>query len=514
MADEPRRRVCGTYNVHQRLMRTHPDYVSNRAHIENHALEYARTRGQNARTGVTTIPVVVHVVHNTQAQNISDAQINSQIDVLNKDYRKTNPDVANVPPVFAPLAADARIQFKLADKDPSNNPTNGITRTQTATASFSDDDKVKSAATGGADAWPADKYLNLWVCPLNGGGLLGYAQFPGGPAATDGVVINVTAFGTMGTAAAPFERGRTATHEIGHFLNLHHLWGDVQPPSCAGTDFVGDTPPQSGPNFGTPAFPHVTCNNGPNGDIFMDYMDYVDDAAMFMFTQGQVTRMQACLDGPRASLGAAVVKLKLADDPTLKFGDDGPTLKFKDDPTLKFNDDPTLKFGDDPTLKFNDDGTLKFRDDITLKFRDDGTLKFRDDVGTLKALEDIPKLKVVDDPQGTAAGGDPIGPGPLGPGPFSGGGPLGGGGGGRGGTPFILSTPHHSMAWARSFPEAYQAQMDAHQQRIEQIEQLLMQYQQGEQQGILTDEDRAQAEQLHQEYQQLVAEYQRMSQGG
>src|ERR1051326_1149283 len=102
MADEPRRRVCGTYNVHQRLMRTHPDYVSNRAHIENHALEYARTRGQNARTGVTTIPVVVHVVHNTQAQNISDAQINSQIDVLNKDYRKTNPDVANVPPVFAP----------------------------------------------------------------------------------------------------------------------------------------------------------------------------------------------------------------------------------------------------------------------------------------------------------------------------------------------------------------------------------------------------------------------------
>lgn len=490
-------------------MRTHPDYVNNRAHIENHALEYARTRGQTARTGVTTIPVVVHVVHNTQAQNISDAQINSQIDVLNKDYRKTNPDVANVPPVFAPLAADARIQFKLADKDPANNPTNGITRTQTATASFSDDDKVKSAATGGADAWPADKFLNLWVCPLNGGGLLGYAQFPGGPAATDGVVINFTAFGTMGTAAAPFDRGRTATHEIGHFLNLHHLWGDVQPPSCGGTDFVGDTPPQSGPNFGTPAFPHVTCNNGPNGDIFMDYMDYVDDAAMFMFTQGQVTRMQACLDGPRSSLGAAIVKLKVADDPTLKFGDDGPTLKFKDDPTLKFGDDPTLKFGDDPTLKFGDDPTLKFHDDVTLKFRDDVTLKFRDDTGTLKALDDIPKIKAVDDPQGTIAGGDPIGPGPLGPGPLS-----GGGAGGRGGTPFILSTPHHSMAWAKSFPEAYQAQMGAYQQRIEQIEQLLMQYQQGEQQGVLTAEDRAQADQLHQEYEQLVAEYQRMSQGG
>jgi hypothetical protein len=477
MADEILRRTCGTHDVHLRLMRTVPEYAVNRARIENQALEYARTRGAIGRTGVTVIPVVVHVVYSNATQNISDAQINSQIDVLNRDYRKANPDIAGIPPVFAPLAADAQIEFKLADKDPLNNPTNGITRTNTATASFSDDDKVKSSATGGHDAWPRDKYLNIWVCLL-GGGLLGYAQFPGGPAATDGVVITHTGFGTLGTAAAPFNLGRTASHEIGHFFNLHHIWGDVT--DCSGTDFVGDTPNQGGPNFGTPAFPHVTCGNGPNGDLFMNYMDYVDDMAMFMFTAGQVTRMQAALDGPRASLGSpkAPATLHVLDVPV-------PTLKFRDDITLKFSDDGgTIKVLDDPLP------TLKFRDDITLKFADDGSLKF------------------IEDPVGTAAGGDPIGPGPINPG-----GPVMGPGS-RGASPFILSTPHHSMAWASSFPQAYQAQMTTYEQQIQQLEQLLSQYHQGEQAGMLTDADRQQAEQVYQEYERLVAEYQHMTQGG
>jgi hypothetical protein len=492
-------------------MASDPEYAVNRARIENHALEYARTRGAIGRTGITVIPVVVHVVYNNATQNISDAQINSQIDVLNKDYRKANADISGLPAVFAPLAADAQVEFKLADKDAANNPTNGITRTSTTTASFSDDDKVKSAATGGHDAWPRDQYLNLWVCPL-GGGLLGYAQFPGGPAATDGVVITYSAFGTIGTAAAPFALGRTGSHEIGHFFNLRHIWGDVT--DCSGTDFVGDTPNQGGPNYGTPAFPHVTCGNGPNGDLFMNYMDYVDDNAMFMFTAGQVTRMQACLDGARASLGyqKPVATLKFRDDITLKFVDDpGGTLKFIDDPTtLKFRDDITLKFSDDPgTLKFRDDITFKFSDDpITLKFRDDITLKFIDDGGTLKFIDEGGSLKIVDDPIGTVAGGDPIGPGPVGPGPVEGGGLRGGA------TPFILSTPHHSMAWSGSFPQAYQAQMASHEQQIAQLEQLLTQYQQGEQAGVLTDTDRQQAMQAYQEYERLVTEYQRMVQGG
>jgi hypothetical protein len=143
------------------------------------------------------------------------------------------------------------------------------------------------------------KYLNIWVCTLSDS-LLGYAQFPGGPGNTDGVVILNTAFGTTGSAAAPFNLGRSATHEIGHFLNLRHIWGDT--PDCSGGDFVDDTPNAETPNFGKPKFPHVTCNNGPNGDMFMNYMDYSDDDAMFMFSPGQVSRMHTTLDGPRKSL--------------------------------------------------------------------------------------------------------------------------------------------------------------------------------------------------------------------
>jgi hypothetical protein len=132
---------------------------------------------------------------------------------------------------------------------------------------------------------------------------LGYAQFPGGPKATDGVVILNTAFGTEGTATAPFNLGRTVTHEVGHWLNLRHIWGDTL--DCSGGDRVADTPNCAGPNFGQPKFPTVSCGNAPHGDMFMNYMDYVDDAAMFMFTAGQVSRMSACLAGPRKSLVGA-----------------------------------------------------------------------------------------------------------------------------------------------------------------------------------------------------------------
>jgi Pregnancy-associated plasma protein-A len=303
----PARRVCATDEVHERLLRTVPGYAEARSEIENRTSRVLAFGGAVLRTGCTEIPVVVHVVHRTATENISDAQIQSQIEVLNADYRATNPDRSSTPAVFAPLIGDARVTFKLADVDPDGNPTDGITRTSTSNSSFtSNTDNVKSASTGGADAWPADRYLNIWTCGNlrsgTGQALLGYAQFPGGPAATDGVVILHSAFGTTGTAAAPFNLGRTATHEIGHWLNLRHIWGD-DGTGCTGDDFVADTPNAGGPNFGTPTFPHVSCNNGPNGDLFMNYMDYVDDVAMFLFTQGQVSRMQAALDGPRSSIG-------------------------------------------------------------------------------------------------------------------------------------------------------------------------------------------------------------------
>ncbi len=220
--------------------------------------------------------------------------------MLNRDYRGTNSDKSKAPDVWKGLVADARIQFALATRNPAGRTTSGITRTRTTRTSFGTGDTVKATASGGAAPWPSARYLNIWVCAL-GGGLLGYAQFPGGPPATDGVVILNTAFGTSGTAAAPFNLGRTATHEIGHWLNLRHIWGDTE--DCSGGDLVADTPNAEGPNYRKPTFPHISCNNGPSGDMFMDYMDYVDDDSMVMFTPQQVARMHAALDGPRATIG-------------------------------------------------------------------------------------------------------------------------------------------------------------------------------------------------------------------
>lgn len=297
-------RTCATGQVHERLLRTDPGYAAARSTIENLAMRAQVFPRVVRRTGTTVIPVVVHVVARTNTEDVSAAQVRSQLEVLNADFRARNDDLDAVPEVFADLVGDARVQFALAETDPDGNPTEGIVRVRTEVQGFGADDEVKSSATGGSDPWPAHRYLNIWVCQL-AGGLLGYAQFPGGPPETDGVVVLHTAFGTSGTATAPFDGGRTTTHEVGHWLDLRHIWGD-DGTGCTGSDEVTDTPNQGGPNTGTPTFPSVSCDNGPNGDLFMNYMDYVDDAAMMMFTQGQVTRMQAALTGPRASIGSTL----------------------------------------------------------------------------------------------------------------------------------------------------------------------------------------------------------------
>lgn len=301
-AKVPPRRTCGAMAVHQHLLEAHPQFRIALAALESSTRLRLTAAFRSELSLPITIPIVVHVVYATAAENIADAQVNSQIVSLNKDYGAKNPDRTKTPPVWTGLVSDTGVQFKLATIDPNGKPTNGITRTKTSSTSFSDDDSVKSAAKGGADPWPSDKYLNLWVCTL-GNGLLGYAQFPGGPAATDGVVILNLGFGSTGTATAPYNLGRSATHEIGHWLNLRHIWGDTE--DCSGSDFVDDTPNAQHPNFGKPTFPHVSCTNGPNGDMFMNYMDYVDDDSMLMFTAGQVVRMHATLAGPRASIAAS-----------------------------------------------------------------------------------------------------------------------------------------------------------------------------------------------------------------
>jgi hypothetical protein len=285
--------------VHNRLVESNPGFRTALAALETATrARFALSLAEAAPMQIT-LPVVVHVVFRTAAENISKAQIDSQIVTLNKDYAAKNPDKSKTPSVWSGLVANTRIQFKLATRDPNGKSTNGVTRMQTTMTAFTDDDSVKSAATGGANPWPRDKYLNLWVCTL-ANSLLGYAQFPGGPAPTDGVVILNSAFGTTGIAKAPFNLGRTATHEIGHWLNLRHIWGDTE--DCSGSDLVDDTPNAQHPNFGKPTFPHISCRNGPSGDMFVNYMDYVDDAAMVMFSSGQVVRMHAAVNGPRRPL--------------------------------------------------------------------------------------------------------------------------------------------------------------------------------------------------------------------
>lgn len=299
-------RVCNTMDLLEKQLQADPSLRQKREAIEAFTQNAIRHNNINKRTGIITIPVVVHVVYNTAAQNISDAQIQSQIAVLNKDFRKLNPDVANTPAAFSGLAADAQIEFCLAKRDPAGNATTGITRTQTTKTSFSDvGDYIKYNSQGGKDAWDRNQYLNLWVGNLSDG-LLGYAQFPGGPAATDGVVCTYTGFGTTGTAAAPFNLGRTATHEVGHWLNLYHIWGDDNG-ACTGSDQCADTPNQADSNGGCPTFPKITCSNTPNGDMWMNYMDYTDDRCMYMFTAGQKARMDAVIDagGFRASLATS-----------------------------------------------------------------------------------------------------------------------------------------------------------------------------------------------------------------
>ena len=282
------RRRCGAMAVHMRLLEAYAPLRARQARLEQ---QTARRRSEVAAAvpKLVTVKLVVNIVYRTDAQNVSDAQVKSQIAVLNRDFAATNTDKTKVPAVWKGLVTDTRLRFKLAS----------VNRKRTTRASFDTDDSVKRVSSGGLAPFKPSSHLNLWVCAL-AGGVLGYAQFPGGPAATDGVVIDYRAFGTRGTAQAPFDLGRTATHEVGHYFNLRHIWGDTE--DCTGSDFVADTPNAAGPNYGAPSFPSVSCSNGPNGDMFMNYMDYVDDAAMLLFTAQQVVRMRTALATARPGL--------------------------------------------------------------------------------------------------------------------------------------------------------------------------------------------------------------------
>ncbi len=303
------REKCHTVPYWEQHLEIDPAAAERRAQLEFDIQQWMASNTDLRATPVVTIPVVVHIVYNTTEENISDEQVLSQMTVLNDDFRLLNADSLLPSNPFWYYSADVQFEFCLAKQDPNGNPTSGITRTYTETEAFTGNGDVKFDTNGGKDNWDPTKYLNLWVCNLSGdGGTLGYATFPSEMAANpelDGVVIEYRCFGTTGTAGTGgFENnnlGRTATHEVGHWMALYHIWGDE---NC-GDDEVDDTPTHEEDNYGCPTFPHNannSCGTDENGEMFMNYMDYVDDHCMVMFSFGQRDRMHAALNTARVGL--------------------------------------------------------------------------------------------------------------------------------------------------------------------------------------------------------------------
>lgn len=285
-------RKCGTYEVFQQQLKNNPGLQKRMNDIE----AFTKKVHDNPQlgtlvSGVMTIPVVVNVLYRSAAENISTAQIQSQIDVLNEDFGNLNADRSKVPSKFASVDAAIGIKFTLAN----------VVRKSTTKKSWGTNDAMKKSSMGGIDPTSPTTTLNMWSCNL-GQSLLGYAQFPGGSPATDGVVILYSAFGSRakypaGTYINSYDLGRTATHEVGHWVNLRHIWGDA---TC-GNDLVDDTPTAHTANYGCPAS-KAGCVSGQT-EMTMNYMDYTDDACMYMFTAGQKSRVNAifAVGGARAS---------------------------------------------------------------------------------------------------------------------------------------------------------------------------------------------------------------------
>ena len=289
-------RECATSAYTERLKSLDPSLTNRIVSIENFiSLQKSQRDLGNGETTVIKIPVVVHVLYNNAAENISDDQIKSQIIALNRDFRRNNADSVNTPDRFKDVAADVQVEFALATADAKGAATTGIVRKQTGAKYFTNDDKIKFSFQGGDDAWDSRYYLNIWVGDLST--LLGYSSIPGAAANVDGVVINYTAFGTI-NVGSPYNMGRTAVHEVGHWLGLKHIWGDTY----CGDDLVGDTPKQGNFTTGCPNTFRSSCDNGDLGDMYMNYMDYTNDACMNLFTQGQKQRMLSLFStgGPRS----------------------------------------------------------------------------------------------------------------------------------------------------------------------------------------------------------------------
>jgi hypothetical protein len=298
-------RTCGTNEKMNALKANDPTFATYHQETMDYLRNPSTALVNKSPNAVVTIPVVFHVLYKTSIQNISDAQINSQLAILNSDFRKLNTDFSTVvPAAFQSFGADAEIVFCKATRTPAGVASTGIER-KSVTSTFVFENSYYT--TSGLTAWDPTKYLNIWIGRFSNSQLLGFAYLPSAAGlAYDGLCIGDQFFGNVGTATAPFNKGRTATHEIGHYFGLEHPWGDDNT-ACGTTgnsDGVADTPATDNPYSGCPTYPSNTnaCTTTATGSMFMNYMDYVNDACMAFFTTGQKTIMRNTLDGPRLSL--------------------------------------------------------------------------------------------------------------------------------------------------------------------------------------------------------------------
>ncbi len=286
------RRACPSEEIRRDALNSDPTLMERYSSLERATEEYMQNSelGKVLADGTVEIPVVVNVLYRTNAENLSATRIAEQIAVLNADFSGTNTDASKIPAEFKTVAAgNTKVSFRLAK----------TVRKKTNKTRWSANDAMKRSSTGGIDATTPANYLNIWIVG-NMSGILGYATFPESAGLwNDGVVLAAPYVGKTG-AASPYNLGRTATHEVGHYLNLRHIWGDG---NCA-TDYVADTPTQQSQNYGKPSYPQYdVCGGVSRSVMFMNYMDYVDDAAMFMFSAGQKTRMNAVTNSSGARAG-------------------------------------------------------------------------------------------------------------------------------------------------------------------------------------------------------------------
>jgi hypothetical protein len=282
---------CSADQILKQQLAEDPNLLNRLHEIENQTKKFIDRQQLYARTASITIPVVVHIVYRTPIESISDAQVLSQIAVLNQDFNKKNEGLKNTPSVFTDLIADCGIRFEIANRDINGNSVKGIVRHQTNKLTWQGTDDIKLPEKGGFAGWDADSYLNIWVCNLDK--FIGLSSYPGVQKELDGIVIDYRAFGTIGTAKVPYDKGRTCVHEIGHWLNLKHMWGDAE----CGDDHVTDTPQQEKEIYGKPVFPQFsTCKGKKFVNMTMNFMNYVDDDQMWLFTNGQKIRMRALFE--------------------------------------------------------------------------------------------------------------------------------------------------------------------------------------------------------------------------